>query len=162
MSAQFKQLKNWFFTWNNYPEGALELLEEKFKPMSLRYCFGLEVGAQGTKHVQGCVELRKRARPTEFDLPKQIHWEKTRNKTDAVSYCGKDGTDVRKYDYALLELIKKFQPREPGDSYRCKEHGFKDCLTCGENTARFVQAMLLKDEREEEQRILDEWLNSVD
>ena len=92
VSKQFPQLKNWCFTFNNYKPEDISLLETKFQEICIRYTFGEEVGEERkTPHLQGCIELNKAQRPTEFDLPKAIHWEKTRNKWSSRDYCRKEG-----------------------------------------------------------------------
>jgi len=97
--SQSSQRKNWFFTWNNYPADARELLSE-LKPFAKKLVFQSEKGKETeTPHIQGVVELLKPMRYTEFKwLPKTIHWEATRNAGAAVGYCLKDDTytgDIR-------------------------------------------------------------------
>jgi len=84
----------WFFTWNNYPDGAAQLLESTLMPISVRYRFQAEVGKEGTPHLQGSIELKKKMRWTEFKLPKGIHWERTRNIEAAMDYCMKSETAI--------------------------------------------------------------------
>jgi len=91
---QVNQLKLWFFTWNNYPSNAIETLESTFKKICTKYIFQKEVGENGTPHIQGTIELKKAGRYSEFCLPKEIHWEKTRNAKKAFEYCSKDETRV--------------------------------------------------------------------
>lgn len=92
-STRPTQLIFHFFTWNNYPEGAPLLLCNKFKSLGvLKYKFQEEIGENGTPHLQGNIQLPKKMRWSEFDLPKTIHWEKTRNIECAFSYCEKDET----------------------------------------------------------------------
>lgn len=87
------QLKNWCFTWNNY-SGLTDLgiLETTFEYYCKRFVFQEEMGENGTKHVQGVIECKKKMRFSEFKLPKQIHWEKTRNIEASLSYCCKEET----------------------------------------------------------------------
>lgn len=93
-TKQGNQLKQWFMTWNNYPENAVEILEAKFKPLCDKYAFQKEVGEQGTPHIQGTFWLKKKMRWTEFDLPKQIWWKKTKSWSASVKYCVKTATSV--------------------------------------------------------------------
>jgi len=86
------QYKNHFFTWNNYPSDAKEILETKFKSLKCDYVFQEEKGEQGTPHIQGCLFLTKRLRWSQFNLPKEMHWEKTRNAKSAIDYCCKIDT----------------------------------------------------------------------
>lgn len=88
------QRKNWFFTWNNYNgEHSIQTLIDKFDSLCTKYIFQEETGASGTPHLQGCIELKTRMRWTELKLPKGIHWEITKMKENAETYCMK--TDSR-------------------------------------------------------------------
>lgn len=90
---QGNQLIYWFFTWNNYPEDTfVETLETKFSTLCAAYVFQKEVGANGTPHIQGTIKLHKKMRWSEFNLPAEIHWEKTRDVKSAFAYCAKDDT----------------------------------------------------------------------
>lgn len=92
-TSRINQLSGWFFTWNNYPDNFLETLETVFKKICVKYIFEKEIGENGTPHIQGCIKLKKAMRWTEFKLPKEIHWEKTRNEESAIKYCEKDALD---------------------------------------------------------------------
>ena len=53
---QGNQLKNWFFTWNNYPNDAIETLETTFKQICIKYVFQREIGEEtNTPHIQGSI-----------------------------------------------------------------------------------------------------------
>lgn len=97
-----KQSKRWCFTYNNYREDDLVLLEHTFKLHCVDYIIGREVGESGTPHYQGYIECPKRVRPIEkFRLPKEIHWESAKgSRSDNVMYCSKDG------DYCCTVLLK--------------------------------------------------------
>jgi len=102
------QLFKWSFTWNNYPKGALEMLETYFKQIKSP-CGAIqeETGDCGTPHLQGAIELEKRKRWTEFHLPKEIHWSKTENEWAAINYCRKTDTRTgRLVTWGLPELPK--------------------------------------------------------
>ena len=43
---QCMQLKYWFFTWNNYEEDSIEILETKFNTICQKYIFEKKVGSQ--------------------------------------------------------------------------------------------------------------------
>lgn len=107
--GRLNQNKNWFFTWNNYPSNAVETLERVFKVFAKAYTFQKEVGASGTPHIQGCIELKKAGRPTEMKLDKAIHWEATRSTKHATAYCAKDDTRVGGEVYSF-PVIKKVTP----------------------------------------------------
>lgn len=88
--TQINQLINWFFTYNNYKKGDIEIIETKFKDICKKYVFQEEIGEKnGVPHLQGSIELKKKMRWTEFGLMKQIHWQKTRNEDAADKYCEK-------------------------------------------------------------------------
>lgn len=84
--------KNWFFTYNNFGSNKISF-QEKLEEICDKYIFQVEVGEQGTKHLQGCIELKIKGRPLElFKEFKGIHWEKTKSKNKAVEYCQKEAT----------------------------------------------------------------------
>lgn len=85
------QLKNWFFTWNNYP-GEWETILLPVFNICEKYSVQPEIGASGTPHLQGCLTLKKAMRWTELNLPREIHWEATRNSAAAQAYCAKSET----------------------------------------------------------------------
>jgi len=85
------QLRCFVFTWNNYQRRDMVKLEadDWFK-----YCVvGMEVGDNGTPHLQGYVELKTRKRFLQLKerYPK-MHIEKRRGTAaQAGDYCKKDG-----------------------------------------------------------------------
>lgn len=94
---QGNQLLRWFFTFNNYVPSDIEILETCFNKICKRYIFQEETGEKtGTRHLQGCIELWKKMRWSEFGLSKKIRWEKTRNKNAAEEYCAKTLTRTGK------------------------------------------------------------------
>lgn len=98
------QLKEWFFTWNNYPGDW----ETKVKPLinlCAKYSMQPEIGACGTPHIQGCLTLKKAARWSELGLPPTVHWEATRNSAAALAYCAKAQSKAG-------PTMSKGQPRE--------------------------------------------------
>lgn len=92
IKKQGLQLKSWFFTYNNYTLTDIETIETKFKEICVKYVFQQEKGAEGTKHLQGFIKLKKKMRWTEFGLPNGIHWEKPRKDSDCEEYCCKEAT----------------------------------------------------------------------
>lgn len=89
---QCNQLKKWFFTMNNYNNSDIDTLKSKFDEICEKYVFQEELGANGTKHLQGSIVLNKKMRWSEFKLPNSIHWEKTNNETASFDYCCKNET----------------------------------------------------------------------
>lgn len=91
---QGTQLKQWFFTFNNYKTEHIEILETVFKNICEKYLFQEEVGECGTPHLQGVIFLKKKMRWSEFKLPKEINWSKVRNAKACIEYCSKDETHI--------------------------------------------------------------------
>jgi len=82
--------KYWCFTWNNYPDGAIEDLVKVVQKHLGMYLVGKEIGESGTPHLQGFLEFPERLRWTAFGLPKEIHWEKRKGSRAAnIRYCTK-------------------------------------------------------------------------
>lgn len=108
------QYKFHCFTWNNYPPEAIEQIEQAFSGITKRYVFQEELGENNTPHIQGTVETTKKTRATQFNLPKQVHWEKTRNVEAAFKYCAKPETKIGPtYSFGLpraLRLITNLYP----------------------------------------------------
>ena len=108
---QVTQSKRWAFTYNNYPVEILEQLVATFEKLSVLYIIGKEVGAEGTPHLQGYIETPKRCRPSCFNLPKQIHWEKCKgSREDNVVYCSKDGDYVNSTQLRPRPPLKLIDP----------------------------------------------------
>lgn len=112
---QSASAKNWFFTFNNYVFEDIAILESKFKIICSKYIFQEEIGKEtNTKHLQGCITLKNKMRPTEFNLNKKIHWETTRNLKKAEEYCQKIDTRngaVYKFGYPKdIKIISQLLP----------------------------------------------------
>lgn len=91
--TQCNQLKSWFFTFNNYLETDISILENRFKEICKKFIFQEEIcPSSGTPHLQGCLELKTPMRWSEFKLNNKIHWEKTNKIDKAFDYCGKERT----------------------------------------------------------------------
>lgn len=110
---QVNQLKEWCFTFNNYTVEQIETIETKFREICVKYVFQEEMGEKGTPHLQGYIALKKRMRPSEFKLPKQIHWEATRNSEASIAYCQKEESRNGKvYKYGFPKPIKTITPNK--------------------------------------------------
>lgn len=83
---QQSQLKHLIFVWNNYHRDDIPTLIECLDHLCFMYAFQEEVGAQGTRHLQGVISLHKRGRWSEFGLPRAIHWEKCEHVPKAYIY----------------------------------------------------------------------------
>jgi hypothetical protein len=101
--------KKWCFTYNNYPTGGVEALEECFGSTHARnlksWIFGEEVGESGTRHLQGFLFFNKNVRPLSFfkeEWAKKSHWEKCKGSMlDNVKYCSKDGKVHKSADIVI-------------------------------------------------------------
>lgn len=112
-TKQPNQCMHWCFTWNNYRKEDIETLETLFKHLCHKYCFQEETGEEGTPHLQGVISLKKRARWSEFGLPRQIHWEKCQHVTASYIYCSKFETrtgQVFAYNYDVPKTLKLITP----------------------------------------------------
>lgn len=89
-STRPNQLKNWFFTFNNYDETDIQILKDKFMEICKRFIFEKEIGESGTQHLQGFIECKEKMRFSEFGLNKKIHWEPCKDIESAIKYCQKD------------------------------------------------------------------------
>lgn len=90
-SARPAQYISYCFTWNNYGDfnAARTLLIDALEKRAKKLVFQAETGENGTPHIQGVVSLKKRARWSEFDLPKGIHWEPCFDLEASLRYCQK-------------------------------------------------------------------------
>lgn len=89
-----RQSKFWCFTWNNYPVTA----EATITALATTYhVIGTEIGANGTAHLQGYIELVRKTRLTTLkrETSDAIHWEaRLGTSKQASDYCKKDGSFV--------------------------------------------------------------------
>jgi len=107
VTKQGNQLKKWCFTYNNYKEPEVLLLEERFRDLCSKFVFQKEIGKNGTPHLQGAIWLKKSMRYSELDLPKSIHWEKMHNEKASMEYCQKSDTAQGEvYSMGLPKPIK--------------------------------------------------------
>jgi len=84
---------NWFFTFFGYTESDILQITEFCKFKCKTSVFQEECCPNtGRMHLQGSLSLKKRARWSEFGLPKGIHWEITRKEESAMGYCQKEYT----------------------------------------------------------------------
>lgn len=87
----------WCFTLNNYTEEEESVVKGVFENECKYGIYGREVGASGTKHLQGyCVFTRKlRCNQVRVKLGGRAHVEKTRGSPrQASDYCKKEGDYV--------------------------------------------------------------------
>lgn len=117
------QYVHWFFTFNNYNEDSIKILEMRFRDLCKKYVFQEEKGLEGTNHLQGSIHLKKRMRWTEFNLPKEIHWEKTNNVNRADDYCQKVNSrngKIYKWGFPVdLKIIDNLRPWQESVKMSC-------------------------------------------
>lgn len=103
--------RKWCFTLNNYTP----LDEKDIEDSEATYaCFGREVGANGTPHLQGFAVFRnaRRLSTLKFLLPR-AHWEIARGSIQQnIDYCSKDGNFVEFGQRPLSNQEKGNQERE--------------------------------------------------
>jgi len=106
---QLNQAKSWCFTFNNYQPEQIETIckqLQEFKSIA-KYRFQEETGESGTPHLQGVVICKTKIRPSEFKLPKQIHWETCRNLEASLEYCRKRETRTGKlFEFGFPRPVK--------------------------------------------------------
>ena len=81
--------RNWCYTINNYDEEELKSIADW--PDVVYNVMGLEVGEEGTPHIQGYVEMNKKCRLSAMKkLNERAHWERREGKQhEAIDYCKK-------------------------------------------------------------------------
>jgi hypothetical protein len=91
-----RRSRGWVFTLNNYTDEQYQTIWEQSEPYATYIIIGKEVGASGTPHLQGYLEMRNaktmRAVKNLLATP-QIHLEPRRGTVkQAADYCKKDGS----------------------------------------------------------------------
>lgn len=110
--ANKNQLLRWFFTFNNFTEIELKELIYFLENNSNvdKYVCQEEIGNKcGTKHIQGSLWLKRKARYTEFKLSKRIHWELLRNEDASYDYCKKHDTSTGRRWTNIEKYLNKFE-----------------------------------------------------
>lgn len=91
ISSRDTRSKNWFFTWNNYPEDAPERLVA-WKGLD-KWMFQEETGENGTKHLQGVLIFKNQKKfSTVKNWDARINWSMARNLAACKNYCSKKET----------------------------------------------------------------------
>lgn len=107
--------KNHFFTFNNYDDKIVPALIKTLQRFAYKGKVQSEVGANGTRHLQGMIWCKEKHRDTEFKLPKEIHWEALKDEDNTRDYCAKDDTHDGKHRYEWgfpkpIKIIEKLRP----------------------------------------------------
>lgn len=107
---QISPSRHWCFTLNNYTKEHIHTISSNSSNYS--YIFQEETGENGTPHLQGYIDFKKKVRPKNiFDII-TIHWEKCRNIKKSIEYCHKLETrtgEIYSNFYKPLKLIKPSQ-----------------------------------------------------
>lgn len=83
--------KHWCFTMNNYTDQDVQRLSNPLPGVEY-LVFGREVGASGTRHLQGYVCFQSRKRLSQcIAIIGQAHFTVTRFVLQSIEYCKKDG-----------------------------------------------------------------------
>lgn len=91
------QLLKHCFTYNNYKDNDIEILETTFRDFKKiqKYVFQEEIGEKcGTPHLQGSVWFKTKTRWEELKLPfgNLMRWTSMRNEEACIKYCQKTET----------------------------------------------------------------------
>lgn len=91
-SIQISPAIRWCFTLNNYSKEEEDSLRLICSNSSKYFIWGYEIGEEGTPHLQGYIEFKKKCRPISVIKNKRVHWEKCKGtKDDNFNYCSKGG-----------------------------------------------------------------------
>ena len=100
------------FTHNNPPDGWLENLIDLVTSRGYKYCFGEEVGKNGTFHIQGYIEFKSgmKFRSIKNLLGDRCHIEKARgNRKQNLTYTQKDGKFHTNFELPLHDRILQLE-----------------------------------------------------
>lgn len=124
-SRSCNEAKKWVFTWNNYhkTDNWKNMLQDMINSKCKKAIYGEEIApTTNTPHLQGAIELNKKARPTTLGLPKSIHWEVMKgNWEDNEQYCSKDNKYYKFGFPKELKLISQLYPWQEAIIEKCKE-----------------------------------------
>ncbi len=110
-----------FFTYNNYSQDIIDVLDATFRHFCYMFAFQEEMGECGTPHLQGVISCKKQMRNSGLGLPKQIHWEKIKSTIGRTyEYCTKEETRNGRrvlFNYTPIRPIKLIVPDRPYQQY---------------------------------------------
>lgn len=103
--------KRWTFTLNNYSEEQFQNIKN-ICGTNGTYILGREVGKEGTPHIQGYFECKKRIRAIQFFGVKEIHFEVAKgNRDQNIAYCSKEGNYETNFKIKKpLKIIEELKP----------------------------------------------------
>jgi hypothetical protein len=113
-AKQGPQSVYWFFTLNNYDIEQIEHLDQVLRHECDWFVFQEEMGANGTRHLQGTIKLKTRQRMTQLKkIDVHIHWEITKSVKSSIAYCTKQETRNGKQWVHGITLPKPIKVHEP-------------------------------------------------
>lgn len=103
----------WVFTLNNFSEDDFKILKSEIEKHGSNFRVQEEIGENGTPHLQGFIQFKKKIRPFETFENKRIHWEKCRSPKHAREYCKKEESATGNYIIDSEPIIKLIEPNKP-------------------------------------------------
>ena len=155
ISPSLKQISpaiRWCFTLNNYTIEDCSSIVLTIRDKCKKAIVGKEVGENGTPHLQGYLELKKKGRPVGIFKNSRIHFEKSKGDAESnETYCGKDGDLLIKFGFPrpikiienLYSWQKKIENIVLGDIDDRKIYWFWECKGNIGKSA-FVKYMIVK------------------
>lgn len=112
---QIAPAKRWCFTFNNYTNENIKQINDSANSSNY-LIFAEEMGKNGTKHLQGYIEFKKKCRPKNI-LSDKIHWEKAKgNRESNIQYIQKEfgncyinGKKIRKMELLQDNELQKWE-----------------------------------------------------
>lgn len=106
---QISPSRHWFLTLNNYSKEDISTILESNSSKCSKFIFQEEVGASGTKHLQGYFYFPEKVRPMSFfTFSNHPYWAKCKSVKASIDYCGK--VDTRNGE-VYVRGIRKPRPK---------------------------------------------------
>ena len=117
------QFRNWCFTWNNYPAEVVAILKVDFEEKSKVsfYTYKPEIGAEGTRHIQGVVFFKcaRSLGGVRKLAGGKAHWEPMRGTADeAIRYVEKEATADGGAGFGVISFGERRSGRGNGQGSR--------------------------------------------
>lgn len=136
---------NWCFTLNNYTE---EEYEQLVNYNGYNYLvIGREIGKEGTPHLQGYIQLKKKMRLTGVKkINNRAHWEISKGTPEEnKKYCSKDGNFIemgtmQKQGKKKCDLVKAVHDilDKKTTEEMLEEHGSGKYILCKHNIISLI------------------------
>lgn len=92
-NTRISPARHWIFTLNNPNELDSAIWKNMGSSGSMKWVCQLEVGEEGTPHLQGYVDFGRKVRPKSL-FHDRYHWEKCKHIKASIEYCSKAETRV--------------------------------------------------------------------